>query len=269
MTNVLGARLLFALAVFAVGWIGGWIPLARKKRMEAGGFMSCGNAFAAGIFLGTGLIHMLGEATGIWRQLGWSYPVAPLLTVVGFLAMLLVEHVLMPPSMHSVVHAHSGEELGAEEVKRLVSTGTPYALVLALSIHSLVAGLVLGAQEGLAEAIFIFVAIMAHKATAGLALGFALARSGVGKSRGRSVVTLFALMTPAGIIAGAVLGGLMRDAVGGYFDGVFLALAAGTFLYIASMDILQDEFLVAGGRFAKWFFAALAVALMALLSIWL
>ena len=48
----------------------------------------------------------------------------------------------------------------------------------------------------------------------------------------------------------------------------FLALAAGTFIYISTLDILQDEFLRPGSRWAKWLSAALAVALMALLSLW-
>ncbi len=268
MMETMGMPMLLALAVFAVGWLGGWVPLARAGEVGAGRFMSCGNAFAAGIFLGTGLIHMLGEAGVVWRALGYSYPFAPLLTAAGFLGMLLAEHVLMPHSMHSVVHAHSGEELGAEEVRSLGSTGTPYALVLALSIHSLTAGLVLGARAGLSGALYIFVAILAHKSSAGLALGFALRRSGLEPGRAKKVVLLFAAMTPAGILAGALLSNLLRGVAGGYFDATFLAIAGGTFVYIASMDILQDEFLVAGGRLAKWLFAAAAVALMALLSVW-
>ena len=62
---------------------------------------------------------------------------------------------------------------------------------------------------------------------------------------------------------------MLRTAVGAYFDATFLALAAGTFIYISAVDIIQDEFLRAGGRFAKWLFAAAAIALMALLSRWI
>jgi zinc transporter 1/2/3 len=77
------------------------------------------------------------------------------------------------------------------------------------------------------------------------------------------------MATPLGILAGALVRDLLRSVAGQYFDAAFLALAGGTFLYIASMDILQDEFLHAGGRFAKWLWAVAAIALTALLSIWI
>ena len=40
-----------------------------------------GNAFAAGVFLGAGFIHMLPEAQKAWESLGWRYPMAFLVAV--------------------------------------------------------------------------------------------------------------------------------------------------------------------------------------------
>ncbi len=261
-------QLLFALAILAAGALGGWLPLAGDGR-SGKRFMSWSNAFAAGVFLGTGLIHMLGESSRAWQELGWSYPMAPLLAAAGFLAFLFAEHVLLPPSAHAVSHAHSGEALPASGLAALERPGIPYALLVALSIHSAIAGVALGAQRELAGALYIFLAIVAHKSSAGFALGVSLARSSVPPRRGRALVALFAAMTPLGILVGAVASGLLRGGAGRYFDATFEALAAGSCVYIASMDSLQDEFLHAGGRLAKWAWAAAAVALTALLSIWL
>jgi zinc transporter 1/2/3 len=265
----LGYKLLFALAIFVAGWAGGWIPLRGSGEGKNDRFTSWGNAFAAGIFLGTGLIHLLGEAQVAWTELGWTYPVAPLLAVCGFMITLLFEHVLIPHEAHHLVHAHSGEPLSGPEIERLASARYPYVLLFTLSVHSVLAGLALGVQDSLSGAFFIFVAIIAHKSTAAFSLGISLARSRVPLHRSRRHVLVFSLTTPIGIVLGAAASHLFRSAVGAYFDATFLALAAGTFLYIAAVDIIQDEFLRAGGRLAKWLWAAAAVALMALLSRWI
>ncbi len=262
-------KLIFTLVIFFAGWLGGWIPLRGAKADSGGRFMNWGNAFAAGVFLGTGLIHMLSEAQVAWADLGWSYPMAPLLATTGFMITLLFEHVLVSPEAHHVVHAHSGEPLPDDELRRLSSPRYPYTLLLALSIHSVLAGIALGVQTSISGAFYIFLAIIAHKSTAAFALGVALSRAQVSRTRARSLVIWFALTTPMGIILGATVSSLLRTAVGAYFDATFMALAAGTFIYISAVDIIQDEFLRAGGRFVKWLFAAGAVALMALLSAWI
>ena len=133
------AKLAFAAIIFLAAVVGGILPLTGRRGSPRSRFMSWGNAFAAGIFLGTGLIHMLGEAGRAWAELGWSYPMPLLLAAVGFMLFLLVEHVLLPSDAHSVAHAHSGHALPTEEVERLTGTGIPHALLLALSIHSVIA----------------------------------------------------------------------------------------------------------------------------------
>ena len=267
--NPVVAKVAFAGVIFLAAVLGGLIPLSGRQGSRRSHFMSWGNAFAAGIFLGTGLIHMLGEATQAWVALGWTYPMPLLLAAVGFMLFLLIEHVLLPADAHSVAHAHSGHELPSEEVERLTGTGIPHALLLALSIHSVIAGVALGGQGSFAGAFYIFIAIVAHKSSAAFALGIALRRSSVAPQRARWLIGLFSLATPAGILAGALVSGLLRSVAGQYFDATFLALAGGTFLYIASMDILQDEFLHASGRLAKWLWAVGAIGLTALLSIWI
>ena len=263
------AKVAFASVIFLAAALGGLVPLSGRPGSSRSRFMNWGNAFAAGIFLGTGLIHMLGEASRSWAALGWSYPMPLLLAAAGFMLFLLVEHVLLPADAHSVAHAHSGHELPSDEVERLTGAGIPHALLLALSIHSVIAGVALGGQGSFSGAFYIFLAIIAHKSSAAFALGIALRRSTVPRQRARQLIGLFSLATPLGILAGALVSDLLRSVVGQYFDAAFLALAGGTFLYIASMDILQDEFLHTGGRFVKWLWAAAAIALTALLSVWI
>ena len=84
--NIVSLKLILLIAIFASGWIGGLIPL-RGTNAQSPRFLSLGNAFAAGIFLGIGLIHMLGDASDTWTtSLGYSYPMGLLLAGGAFLA---------------------------------------------------------------------------------------------------------------------------------------------------------------------------------------
>ena len=51
-------------------------------------------------------------------------------------------------------------------------------------------------------------------------------------------------------------------------EATFLSVAAGTFVYVATFDILRDEFPAPGGRLAKWMVLSLGVLSMSLLAIW-
>lgn len=264
-----GIKIVFLVAILAAGWLGGAWPLLRNGRRPGQSFLSWGNAFAAGIFLGIGLIHMLGDASEAWAELGWHYPIALVLAAVAFMAILLLEHVLLPEPAHAMVHTHAGEGVAHPDEHRQPSLVYPYTLVFTLSIHSFLAGIALGAQASLAHVLVIFVAIVAHKSTAGFALGVSLARSELRTGRCQKLLALFAVTTPAGILIGMIGSGLLRSAAQRSFDATFQSLAAGTFIYIAALDIIQDEFVQPGSRLAKWLFAAAGLTLMALLAVWI
>lgn len=264
--SIFTIKLLLLLAILAAGWLGGLPPLFAGLR--GGKFQSAGNAFAAGIFVGVGLIHLLAEAHQAWTDLGWNYPVAYLLAAVAFAGVLLFEHVLLPEPAHAMVHDHTGASLVEREMKAVSRSVYPYFLVVALSIHSAVAGVALGSQDEFPRILTLFIAIVAHKSTAGFALGVSLARGGVPKGRAHGLVAVFALMTPLGIAAGMAVSGLLESRIEQYFDAMLLALAAGTFIYIASLDIIQDEFMRPGSRFVKWLWTVLGLVAMAVLAAW-
>ena len=281
---MVGLKLVLLVVILGSGWIGGLIPL-RQASAQSPRFLSWGNAFAAGIFLGIGLIHMLGDASATWRDsLGWSYPMALLLAGAAFLLLLWFEHVALPASAHQAVHEPGGVVSGLDHARPArvgritdhaldaphgVSPLYPYALIVALSIHSFIVGVSMGAQQTLANVVMIFVAIAAHKSTAGFALGVSLARNHVPRRRSLRLIGLFALITPLGIVVGL----LVTNALTGHgevvFDAVFLALASGSFIYIAAFDIIRDEFLQPGPRAVKWLLTATGYGLMGVLALWL
>jgi zinc transporter 1/2/3 len=268
--------------ILVCAWTGGLVPL-RKASSPSSRFLSLGNAFSAGIFLGIGLIHMLGDASGQWSvALGFHYPMALLLAGVAFLSLLWFEHVALQGGLHHAVHAPGGviedfnatastgtQTAAADESHIPMSTLYPYALVVALSIHSLIAGITMGAQNSLSNVLLIFVAIATHKSTAGFALGVSLARNAVPRGRALRLIGLFSVMTPIGIIIGLLVTNALdgRDQI--IFQAVFLSLAAGSFIYIAAFDILRDEFLQPGPRALKWLLTVVGYGLMGLLALWL
>jgi len=261
---VIGIKLAFALAVLAGGALGGALPLWRRATLGER-VLGWGNAFTAGIFLGAGWIHMLPDSADGWRALGWEYPMAYSLAAVGFVVMLLVEHVLLSESAHEVVHAPSSERFAhlSEDGRGF----TAYAVLIALSVHSILAGLALGATPELGGALVIFVAIAAHKSMEGFALGVSLRRDRMPVRRAWALLALFSVATPIGILAGAGVGEALEDRAGAILEAAFLALAAGTFVYVATLDILREEFVEPGGRLAKWLPVACGAAIMGLLAV--
>lgn len=260
-------KLLLLLVILVAGAAGAGVPLLRRNAANRERILGWGNSFSAGVFLAAGLVHMLPDADRIWGGLGWDYPMAFALAALAFVLMLLVEHVLLPENAHREVHAPSGERF-TRIAERQDGALAAYAVLIALSIHSLLAGLALGAQPELTQALIISVAIVAHKSAGGFALGVSLARSNLSSTQAWRLVALFASATPIGGLVGAALGASFDGDLGSTLEASFLSIAAGTFVYVATFDILREEFPGPGGRLAKWFVLAVGVISMSLLAIW-
>ncbi len=260
-------KLLLLLTILVAGALGSALPLLRRGRARNDRILGWGNSLAAGVFLAAGFVHMLPDADQTWTRLGWDYPMAFALAAFAFLFMLLVEHVLLPEQAHQEVHAPSGERF-AQIAEQHHDALPVYAVLTALSIHSLLAGLALGAQPELSRVLVISLAIVAHKSAAGFALGVSLARSSLPPAQSWRLVAVFATATPLGGLAGMVLGETFEGRIASTLEASFLSIAAGTFVYVATFDILRDEFPAHGGRLAKWLVLTFGMASMALLALW-
>jgi hypothetical protein len=76
-------------------------------------------------------------------------------------------------------------------------------------------------------------------------------------------------MTPLGILIGAGAGLTLAARASGLFEATFDSLGAGTFIYIATLDIIKTEFDSPTNRAQKWLAATLGFGVMALLAIWI
>ena len=248
-------KLLFVLVIFATGVLGGLAPFRVKETANSKLQMARGNAFAGGIFLGAGLLHMLPDSAEAFSEVlpDIGYPLPALFAGLAILLVLLTDQVAR--------HMKSPSAPGTEE-----SHSRPMLLFVVLSVHSIITGISLGLETAMMTTVSLFIAIIAHKGAAAFALGTALVSSGEGPHR--RTILAFAATTPLGIILGTVLSEALASnwAIG--FTAVFNGLAAGTFLYVALMDIFIEAFQTPGARWSKLLFALIGFSLMALIVFW-
>lgn len=242
-------------AIFLVGMGGGLLALRAGGTRTGATFLSLGSALAAGVFLGAGLVHLMPDGVGALRGYfeGLEFPIGFLLTAVGFVFILFLEKILLG-------HDH----------ERASAAGGPssYALAIILSVHSVLAGAALGTENTLAGSAVIFIAIVAHKGAAGFALMVDFRRAGFPRRESVGLLALFCAMTPLGILFGAALDHFLQAVHGRLFEGLFDALAAGTFLYIAILEIISKEFAERERLAPKFAFLCAGLGVMALIALW-
>lgn len=256
--GILAFKIIAFVAILLTGLAGGLLSVRLSASERSDRFFSLGNAFAGGIFLGAGLIHMLPDAQEGLKALASDFPWVMLLCAAGFLLVLVLEKV--------IIHSHDAV---ADSVEREAKCSLyPYILTIVLSVHSVIAGIALGTEDTIRLSIVIFIALISHKGSAAFALGVSLVRAGIHKSRLLKIVTLFCFMTPLGIVIGSIATAAMSGRTEQIVEGVFDAVAAGTFLYVAVLAIIEEEFSLPHDRWLKFFLLTFGLGVMAVLAIW-
>jgi zinc transporter 1/2/3 len=265
----------FAVVVVAIGIGGALLPWVLRGKGSSDRTLALSDTFAGGVLGGAGLIHLLSGGIDNLRTAfpTVAYPLALLLAGAGFLLILLIESVVMVKG-HSHHEPHAPVAIPALQHETswhpdMPTVRHPAILLVVLSVHSVILGLALGAQTALAGATIVFVAVIAHKGAAAFALGVGYQRAGLSRRRALPELTFFTAMTPAGILIGASIGVVLSGRPDMIFEGIFDSLGAGTFLYIAALDIIKTEFDSPTDHGQKWLATALGFGVMALLAIWL
>eukprot|EP00051_Salpingoeca_urceolata_P028427 m.486812 g.486812 ORF g.486812 m.486812 type:complete len:382 (+) comp24606_c0_seq1:2-1147(+) len=204
-----------------------------------------------------------------------GFPTTFVLCGAGFLITLLVEHSLQlylesRPEyaakrrqqafrMQAWGESDDSEPLGEDMVQPVTastefnpavalassSVASSLLMLVALSFHSLLAGIGLGLEGDQGRTFGLFVAIMAHKGLAAFALGNSLVTTSLSTARQSMLLVAFSLATPLGIAIGLSVGLKGESRVA----GGCLALASGTFLYVGVFELMHSG--LAEGRGAK------------------
>ena len=242
-------KLFFILVILFTTLIAGAYPLLKKMRSSVRCDFPVGNALSAGIFLGASLLHMLSDATDGFVQQGYHYPFAFLLAGLMFLLLLLFEHI------GREIYHHNKEAAFA------------ILAMIMLSVHSFLAGAALGVSASLAVTTVIAIAILAHKWAAGFALSIQLSKSNLSFGLGIALFIIFTLMVPLGVIFGQVM--LLSVPYHQLIEPIFMAMSAGTFLYLGTLHGLNRAVMVASCCDLKQFnFVIIGFLIMAVVAIW-
>ena len=246
--ELLTVKLLAALGIIAITVIGGAIPLLAARRQVSRRFFSLGNAFAGGIFLGVGFIHLLPEGMHELEELV-DYPLGALLAVVGVGLLLLIDRVIFD-------HGHGDVPSGGRQRGSIY----PYMLLVLLSIHSIAAGVALGLEAGLSTAIVIIVGILSHQGSESFAFVVSTHAAGLEARRQKIMLAILALTAPVGILIGLAASTVLSELseVRTLIEGGFVAFAAGTFIYVAIIDIIHEEFAKREVRVARFVMSVLS-----------
>ena len=136
------------------------------------------------------------------------------------------------------IHHHHDDHIAEHLHGSLVAA---LMLLVALSVHSFLAGLSVGIVDTADEIYSTAVAIVVHKVFAGYALGSTMAAGDLSVVRCIVLATVFSLSTPTGILVGMGLSSFDEES---FAVGIVQAMVAGTFLYVSIMEVATKELLM-------------------------
>ena len=242
--------LLMAFAVLIITVISGIFPFFKRLNNPSGFSFPIGEALANGVFLGAGLIHMLGDSASDFNSLNIDYPYPFLIAGVTILFFLLMEHI----------------GVGASKSNKTSSSTLAVIATIMLSIHSFFAGAALGIATSAALAWVVFFAIIAHKWAASFALSLTINKAKLNFNMRVLLFVVFCAMAPVGILFGQVAQSYFTNPL---IEPIFTAIAAGTFIYMGTLHGLERSVLITDCcNTREYTFVIIGFTIMAVVAIW-
>ncbi|CAD8138958.1 unnamed protein product [Paramecium pentaurelia] len=251
--------------------------IAIKSQFQNDLLISYTNAFSSGLFLAVGIVHILPEANETLQDYV-DYPIAFLITIMGFSLLLFVEKIIFRnveenPSCvelqqldtqghHQAIllenfdHQHTNQLI--HSLKHNQNNNLkPYLLSTAIGLHAIFEGIALGVTKRTSDTLALGLSLMGHKWAEGWALGVAFRESSVEQEIQIKFIIFSALLSPIGIIIGMLIA---RESI--LITGIVQSLTAGTFIYIASTELIVEEFNKNQNKTIKFILYLLGIMLM-------
>ncbi|XP_035675269.1 zinc transporter ZIP3-like [Branchiostoma floridae] len=281
LLGLLVTCLTFSLIPLALAWRASR-PSSINNRLGSR-FLGKVNSFVGGVFFATCFLHLLPE---VRKDLGnnlrgygivTAYPVAELVTCVGFFIVHLVEsltHLCLPhdesPSRdrrsyntvdeegttRPLIRGESKVDYGAvnpsaqgtgpsdssvEVIRDDRDVGRnvhTFLLLIALSVHGTFEGVALGVQSSQSSLLSLFFVVVVHKSILALSLGMNVATGDLSLPYKVITCVVFSLAGPVG----QGIGLLVTNADGGgLVTGILQGVAAGTLLHVTFMEVLSKD----------------------------
>jgi len=236
--------------LFAVTFTGGISPYFWRWNQR---FLAVGTQFAAGVFLGTALMHFLSDSNQAFQDLGLKeYPMAFMLCSLGYLLTMQGDCVLQWVNQRSSVGNECGEEKEAAEEggggggdgrsrRRKAWAGETALLILALCFHSVFEGMAVGVAESRGSAWRALWTVCLHKVFAATAMAIALLRMKPNRPFLSCAAYAFAfgLSSPVGVSIGIIVDSTTEGPVARWLFAITMGLATGIFIYVALNHMLR------------------------------
>jgi zinc and cadmium transporter len=269
---------IYCVLVLLASLAGGWLLLIIQPTHTR---LQMAISFVAGLMLGIALLHFLPDAN---EQLHSLDQVAEWM-LGGFLMMFLLQrffhfhhhdsaegdpedcdHGQVAPDRHEHEHVHHAHTLADKSAQQLSWVGT----ALGLTLHSLLDGLALAAAveagaygHARLAGLGVALVVILHKPFDALAISTLMTAGGSSRVSRHVLNGLFALASPIGAVL-FYFGASHFAGSNTVFLGCALAFCAGTFLCIASSDLLPELQFHSHDRFklSLTLLAGLAIAVL-------
>ena len=184
------------------------------------------NSFAAGLIMALVFFHLMPEAIELSEMA--FYPAL----FIGFFAFFLLENFV-------VIHSGSEIHYCLDEDEEGLGLHTSRIGVMAfsgLAFHSLIDGIIIGVGFELSTEIGFLaaIAVILHEMPEGIT-SFAIINE-VMPDKSKILSVIVAIATPSGALFSLLFIGSLTEP----FIGILLALAAGTFIYVAASDLIPQ-----------------------------
>ena len=217
-------NLIFLLSgIMFVGAFGfGYIPLSLELSSKR---LIQFTAVGAGVLIASAFLVIIPEGMEIMEQNAVEPSILGMAILGGFALMLILEIFGLP---HAVHHDEDTDLLGLSATFGLLVHGAADGLAVGASVSS-------STETGL----IVFVAIMLHKGPAAFGLSSFLQHIKIDKQKSQMYLLLFAISSPIMAIATFFI---LKDTTLATDENIGLALmfSAGTFIYVATVDVLPE-----------------------------
>lgn len=278
--SLLLCKTLAAISIFLLTLVAGLLPLRvavrNKKILHLGDAFASGIFLSAALLhllpdAEASFAKFHAAATSVGGG-GETYPLAQLFCAISFVVLLLMERGLVVYGKYKARflclngNGNSVDDKGEYGQAGNVAAPTnlcchgascdctngsattnknvvmPYLLLLILAVHSFIEGSAIGIGDTFASVLVIYLAVIAHKCSESLALTSNLYRYSLSIKRIAWIIFIFSFLTPLGILFASVIENAVHfSANSSLFEGLFDAVAAGTFLYLGTVHIMECE----------------------------
>jgi ZIP family zinc transporter/zinc and cadmium transporter len=202
----------FALLAAGATVLGGGIPLLHKRLSENSLMVLV--AFSAGVLLSTGLNHMVVESyaqAGRWAMLSVS---------LGFITLYGYEKMAM-------IHACREEDCDIHPFG--------HAALMGLGLHSFLDGFAIAVSFEFEKTLgfLVILAVLLHRLPTGISIASIMLSHNFNKSKAWLTLSIIAGLAVVGAVFGIVI-----PIHGKFLLSLAVGLTGGTFLYIATSDLL-------------------------------